>query len=378
MASPDVVTYLGLELVDTTAQDLIAEAMDNLTSTFPDWVPREGNTEVVLLEQLAGMTEQEIWAINRLPNVIVEALLRHLGQTRDPGQPASADVVFTMSDTLGHVIPQETALRITLPVGDPIDLVTTIDLTIDPGDTTGTVAAAVLEAGTTGNGTPTGTSVEVLDALPYVDAAALDSALGGGTDPEDGDAFIARTVSVLGRLTTTLVRPSDFESFVLEQVGVSRAKALDLYNPAHSGSSPGDDPGYVAVAVAGAGGAALTTGVKNTILAAVQERAHAGLVVNIIDPTLTTVAVTCEVLRYASANSADVQAAVTAILTDYLNADTWNWGSVVRHNELIARIDTAAGVDAVISVTVPSADLPLTGVANLVTPGTIVVTVDAP
>lgn len=378
MASPDVADYVGLELIDLDAQQLIEQAIASASAKWPDWTPREGNTEVVLLEELAAMVEEEVYGINRIPDGVAEALLRLFDLSRDLGAPASASVTFTAGDTDGYTVPAGTVVRLEGALAEPLDLTTDAELVIPAGQLEGTVAVTATVTGPAGNGVPVGTVLEVLDAITGIEGAVLATATAGGRNAEDGPAFLSRATPRLSTLTTTLVRPQDVEAYVASSYpDVVRVKVLDRYNPAAAGL-PGDHDGYVAVVVAAAGGADLTAPAKDALEVDLASRMHAGLRVNVIDADLTTVAVDVTVLALPAQDPAVVEANVIAALSGYLNPDAWDWSNVVRRNELIARADTAAGVDTVLSVAVPATDLALAGAAPLAVAGVITVTVQAP
>lgn len=387
MPSPDVVTYLGLELTELDEQTLIDTALANAVETFPDWVPREGNTEVVLLEQMAGMGADVAYIINQLPGTITEVVLRIMGATRDQGTPPSATALVTLSDDLGHTIPTGTVVRLDLGDNvDPVDFTTTADLVVAPGSTTGTVPIEAGEPTIEANGQASGTTLELLDAIPYIDGVELASDVAGGTSAEDGDAFLTRAIPLLSRLTNTLVRPIDVEAYVAEaHPEVQRIKAVDLWNPDDPGTPAGSALGYITVAVAAAAGASIGTTSRELIAAELAARMHAGLIVNVVDADVTTVDVDITVLRYSSADPTATEAAVLAVLGAYLEPDTWDWSNIVRINEVIAVADRAAGVDTVLDVELAAAgdplaasDLTLTGYAPLAKLGTVNVTVQAP
>jgi len=377
MASPDVADYVGLELLDLDAQQLVEQALADAAVTWPDWTPREGNTEVVLLELLAAMAEEEVYALNRIGDGIVERLLLLMGIARDLGASAAATVTFTAGDDAGYTVPAGTIVRLTTAGAEDLDLATDTELVIAPGQTTGTVAATATVPGTAGNAIPLGTDLEVLDSITGIESAELATATAGGRAPEDSAAYLTRATPRLSTFTTTLVRPQDVEAYVVSAYpAIVRVKTLDRYNPA--GGAVGEDDGYVAVAVAAAGGADLSGPDKDALEVDLADRMHAGLQVNVIDTDLTTVAVDVTVLALPGADPAEVEDNVIAALAAYLNPDTWDWSTVVRRNELIARADTAAGVDTVLAVTTPAADLILSGAAPLATAGVITVTVQAP
>ena len=377
MPSPDVVSYVGLELLDVDAQQLLDTALANAALSFPDWTPREGNTEVVLLEEFAAMAEDVVYALNQLPNGLAEVLLRMFGLQRDQGAPPYAEVRFTMVDATGYTIDQGTTVRLDMGAdAEPIDFTTDTDLVIPEGQTTGTVLASASEATVLANGR-TGT-LELLDAITDVETVALNSPVAGGRVAEDGDAFLDRGAPMLARLTNTLVRPADVETYLAERTDVTRVRVLDLYNPATPSIPPGNAPGYVTAAVAAGAGTTLPDTTKELIAADLRNRMHAGLIVDVVDADVNLVNVTVTVLRLSSADDTAVAATVEAAIRDYLNPDTWAWDKTVRVNELIARIDGAAGVDTVLAIADPDGDLALDGYAPLAKAGTITVTVEAP
>jgi hypothetical protein len=104
-------------------------------------------------------------------------------------------------------------------------------------------------------------------------------------------------------------------------------------------------------------------------------RAQANLAVHMADPTLTAVDVAATVVAAVGYPSATVEANCAAALADYLSPTTWEWGTTVYVNELIALLDRVEGVERVTSITTPATDEALTGVAPLVTPGTFTITV---
>lgn len=379
MPSPDVVSYVGLELLDVDAQQLLDTALANAGLSFPDWTPREGNTEVVLLEEFAAMVEDVVYALNQLPNGLAEVLLRLFGLQRDQGAPPYAEVRFTMTDATGYTIDQGTTVRLDMGAdSEPIDFTTDTDLVIPEGATTGTVLASASEATVLANGRGTDTPLDGLDAITDVEAVSLNSPVAGGRVPEDGDAFLDRGAPMLARLTNTLVRPADVETYLAERADVTRIRVLDLYNPATPSVPPGNAPGYVTAAVATAGGGSLSSAAKDLIAADLRNRMHAGLIVNVVGGDVAVLNVAVTVLRFGTADEAAVRAAVEAAVRAYLDPDVWPWDKVIRVNELIARVDAAAGVDAVLDVTAPDGDVILTGWAPLAKAGTVTVTVQAP
>ncbi len=378
MPSPDLSAYVDLTLHDRDAQQLVDLAIADLTGKLPELTLREGHVEAVLIEAHALIGAELVYAINRLPNATVDALFRLYGINRNVGTPPVATLRFTVADAAGYSIPTGTRVNLPLAAGrDPVAFTTNAGLLIPVGATTGDVTATGDRLTADANGTPAGTTVELLDAIVAVNTVKLATAVTGGTGPESDETWRTRAVTRLGRLNDALVSPRHFELAALERVDVTRARAINNYNPAATTGGPGDHPGYIAVAVYGPGGA-VPAAAKADLDTAYEDRALANLSVAVIDPTVTAVAVTTAVRRLPGFDDATVRANVTAALRAYLDPQSWPFSGTVRRNELIATISNAAGVDYVDTLTDPAGDVALAGVAPLATAGTITVTTLAP
>lgn len=378
MSSPDLAGYVDLSLFDREPEEIVERALLVAQEQLPDWTPRTGNTEVALIEALAVVVAELIYAVNRLPGTVTQVLMRLFGTEPSEGVSASTELTFTLADALGHTIPAGTSVRVALGgAADDLVFVTDDVLLIPAATTSGTVDATATRPTDEANGITAGTLVELLDRIPSVDTVALATDIAGGQGPESEQEWLDRSVQRLQRLVSTLVRPEHFTAAVLEQVDVIRALTVDNYDPDDVGD-PGDHPGHVTVAVSGAADALLTVDRKAEIEAWLSDQALAVLAVHVIDVTITDVDVTVTVRRHATHTDAQVQANVEAILEDYLSPSQWEWSATVRRNELIAVIDRAEGVNYVEDLTVPAADVAIGGVAPLARLGDLIVNVTAP
>lgn len=372
MPSPDLSPYVDLSFFDKDPQDIFEAAKLELALRLNGWVPREGNTEVLLLEALALPVAETIFAINRLPGAIVMALLRLYGIEPDEGELPTTTLTFTVADTLGHDLPPGVGARLDLPGGlEPVVFTTDVGAVIPAGSSTVTVPATGDRFTSEANGTAAGTSLALIDAITFVDTVVLGAVVAGGDDPETDEEWVDRSVQRFGRLSETLVLPRHFETYALENPAVERAKALDNWNG--STGVPGDHPGHITVAVYGFN-APVPGATKTALEAAMEAAAMAALDIHIVDPTVTAVNVTATIRTKPAYVPATVAAAVQAALTAYLSPAVWSWSGTVRRNELISLIDQVEGVDYVATLTVPAADLTLTGQATLVSPGTLAIT----
>lgn len=372
MPAPDVTGYVDLAVYDREPLALVDRALLDAGAKLPGWVPREGNTEVVLIEAMALQVAELVYAINRLPAAVTTVLLRLFDLAPDPGAPATTTVTFHLADNLGHVIPAGTEVRVAMG-GELDDVVfaTNVNLNVAVGAVVGTVAATATTNGSSVNGTAAATPVELVSSVYFVDSAELATDVADGADPEDSAAFLDRGIQRLRRLVTTLVLPEHFTAAALEEPDVDRATTVDRYNPA-VGPNPGDNQGHVTVAVLGANGATLSAPRKLAIEAAMEAIALAGLDVHVVDPTITRVDVASTVKVLAGYDGAVVAQAVEDAILAYLDPAAWEWGGTVRRNELIALVDGIPGVDYVVTLTLAvhlaglgTADVALAGVAPL-------------
>lgn len=369
MTSPDLPPYQDLTLYDVGPTELLNLGLAVAPERLPGAVfPPEGDVARVQLEALAVVGAELIYAINRLPSATVEGVLAVFGAVRSPGLPPTAQILFRLADTSGRRIPAGTQLR--LDVGGEygsLDLLTDADVTAAVGQPTVTAAATGAAGTSAANGTPAGTELRVQSPLTFVDGAELATPLTGGTDEEGDDAFRARAMQYIATFTTTLVDPERFRAAALSRPEISRAVSIDNHDPAQPGVTAG---GHITIAALGPAGALLTSTQRTALQADLDAGAQADLGVHVVDPDITAINVTAEVMPKPGADASAVIAAVEVALEGYLSRLTWPWAAVVRHNELIALIDGVEGVDYVVDVTVPATDVALTGIAPLAELGT--------
>jgi uncharacterized phage protein gp47/JayE len=374
MVNPDITQYTNLVIYDKDPQDIVDAALVTLQSRLPDWQPSETNIELALLEAMALEVAETIYSINRLPEVMVETLLALYEINRDQGTAPSVTIEFTMVDNAGYTIPSGTEVSIPISGTENLSFFTDSELVIASGSTTGTKTATAIENTITANGVASGTSCELVDAIESVESVETTTAIAGGEAPEDDTTFLTRGIQRLQRLTDTLVIPEHFSQYALEQTYVSRAYSIDNYNSEAGSGVPGDHDGHITVVVYG-DGANVSSPNKALLLAGLDDNASGNLGVHLLDPTINTVNVAIAVKKVDAYTTGAIETAVEDALTEYLNPATWDWSGTVRRNEIIALVSNIVGVDYVVSLTTPSADITYSTQGNLVTAGTITVTV---
>jgi uncharacterized phage protein gp47/JayE len=376
MPNLDLTEFIDLALVDQDPQDLFDAALLLMRSTFPDWSPREGNIEVVLLETMAEMVAESIFTINRLPGAITEVLLSMYGIQRDIGEPPVVELKFFMSGVAGYTIPAGTS--VTVSVGDdiePVTFETDTELVIPPGINNGTVWATGTTYTAEANGVEANVLVESNEMLIYTEYIKTNTVVSGGRSEEDDATYLTRGVQRFQRLTDTLVLPKHFTAAAREFEFVKLATTLDNYNPAGDGDNNGpvgNDVGHVTVAVYG-DGENVSAPNKVILQSYFDTNSLASLAIHIINPTITSVPVTATVVFEPAADIIEVTGAITEALQEFLSPNNWGWGNLVRRNSIISIISNVPGVDFVQTLTAPASDVTLAGVAPLTTPGTITI-----
>lgn len=373
--SPDAAAYVNLTVFDRTATDIAVAALQDAAIKLPGVTFREGMTEVVTTETFSLVVAEAVAAINRLPGGIFTILMLLYGVQRDLGAKPVVDVTFTLTDTLGHTVPAGTEVVLDLGGGQaPIIFTTQTAVVVAPASSTGTAAAAVGSRNTVAANTiASGTALRLRSSVPFLQSAVTGSTVSGGRDAETDAVYFQRVSQRLQQLTEVLVTPAQFTAKALETPGVFRALTLDQYDPAVG--PVGSNLGHTTVAVLGPAGALLSGGAKTALDATLEAEALAILNVHVIDPTITAVNVTAAVVAKNGAVPATVQTAIVAALTAYLNPSSWPWAATVRRNDLIALMEDVAGVDYVVSLTAPAADVTLTGAAPLASIGATAITV---
>lgn len=375
--SPDLTPYVDLQLRDLDPQDVFETALVRMRMLLADFDPREGQIEIVLLEAIAQQIAELIFAVNRLPDSIFESLLTFYDIRRDYGEQPLANLRFDVATDQGMTVPGGTVAVLNLESGglEPIQFTTMEDLVIPTGQTFGVVLAQGDRYTDEANGRAVGTMLELRDAITYVDYVKLSSEPTGGRNTEEDPEYFDRAAQRLQRLVSTLVLPGHFTAAALEMQDVERATTLNNYNPAgdpDNNGPVGDDAGYVTVAVYGPN-EFLSAGRKDEIKSALAAQALTNLVINVVDPTITTIDVTADVVLDDNVDPADAIEVIKSELRNYLDPMTWNWNNTIRINSLVSLITNVEGVYFVSNLSVPAANLTLSGVANLTKPGAITI-----
>lgn len=351
--------------------DLVDAAVTRMASILPEWVPRAGNTEMVLLESMAVMLGPLIMSLQIAPTVMVESYMALQGVLRDDGRKATLTLDLIVSPTAQEkIIPSGTRFRIDVDgSGNTVDVLTTDTVIIAAEDTRGYVPAEAELPGIDLNGLPDSTPVAAVDALPFVESIITSDEVTPGADPEEDESFLARASAHMARQNSTLVNPLNFQYAVAGQLDVGRALVLNNYNPATPSVEAAGHVTVVATNVVGNPLLEVRTNELKTWLAA---QALASLTIHVIPPTYTHVDLAVTVRKSASAEASDVEIAVEEALRGAVGFRTWDWSNTLTGYRLVSLLSQVTGVVEVITV---PADINLPGDAPMPIVDNVTVTV---
>lgn len=277
------VGYIELP-VTTDPNALVQTALSNIAAKLPGWVPREGNLEVLLLEEMAQFAaeaasvasdvQESIFKyfgslVNVTPNLGVKAQISTTWQF----VTAPTSNVTYVAGTIGGFTYNGASYQFELDQ----DLVVTAGTPSVSGVIMSAIAAgqAYNLSSVTGLN-PFSTYMYLLGSDPNLSFIKIDAdntndaTLALGQDPETDQAFLARLAAELQLLAPRPITPNDYALFAENVSGVNRALAIDGYNPftnmlSGGPTTPGDsDFTYLANATAPTSWAAIGHG--NTTL----------------------------------------------------------------------------------------------------------------
>ena len=278
-----------------------------------------------------------------------------------------------MVDSAGYTIPAGTVVGYPVSGDEQVFFTVVNAVTVAAGSTLtadGEVVLRAVEPGTAANGLE-GDTFQVVDSLAFVAGIESVDVSAGGADAESDSEYLDRLHAELQLLAPRPILAEDFATLARRIAGVERSVAIDGYNPA---DATFNNQRMVTVAVADEAGHGVSPTIKTAVDTYLQSLREVNFVVNVIDPTITTVDVTATIKVLPTYDTDTVIGAAEDALQDYLSPAAWSWAAVLRYNELIALISNVPGVDYVASILQPSADMTLPGVAALIQAGDISIT----
>lgn len=223
-----------IEIPIETDPDLLAQdAFDYLTSVIPGWVPNDANLETIMVEALSRITANARDVASAVPTSVFRSFGELVNVVPQEATNAFSTVTINVTNNAGYTIPAGTQLGAPVAGDELIPFEVAVDSVVLPGTTTITgVVVSAVDTGGDANGL-SGT-MTLLDPLDFVTTITLESPTSGGQDAEDNDLFLNRLRLRLQLLAPRPILARDFAVLAQDISGVSRATALDGYNPEHN------------------------------------------------------------------------------------------------------------------------------------------------
>lgn len=375
-------------LPGTTDPNAIEEQIvEEIQDRFADWEPADGNLETWIIKALSFRIAELYETTVDVADEIFVTYGTYRGILRTEAAQASGDSTWTMIDDAGYTIPAGTQVAVPRSGNEFVAFETAENVTINSGDTTGTIPLFAVDPGASGNEL-TG-PVQLVDALSYVQEIELDGETSGGTDEEPLEDFLVRLRERLQVATETPITPRDFQIIARTfHPFVGRAVARDGYDP---DTETDENERMIALAVTDKDGEPLTTEQKEEVSDTLEAMREVNFVVHVIDADYTEIDVEFDFEVLSGFDSASVRDAVEEELTRYLSPKEWGLrtpvgieeigdlgsSSTVRYLEIASVIDRVPGVDYITTLNIAAsgdtpgtADIPLGGGVPLTRPGT--------
>jgi len=233
MPSPDFSTYINFIGFDEQPSSVYQEAVAYAQTALPEFNPRPGTIEDALLQAGSYVGSLAIGAINRLPDGLVEGILKIMGVTRiessagtvnadieffDAGQTVDAGTIFVYDYFDGSQVIQ-------------LPFVLNTAATAEEAETTVSVTLTSLI-----NGVIPSVSIgtQFLPASPsaIIFSCTTTSVITQGNTSETDTQFLNRAATYLQSLSSTLNTATQIENYILlNYSNVKRCKVYDLVRP---------------------------------------------------------------------------------------------------------------------------------------------------
>ena len=230
MASPDFSNYIDLTVNDKQPDEIYNDAIDYAKIALPEFSPRSGTVEDAILQSTAYMAGFTSGSINRLPNGLMEGIMRLIGVVRKEATFGSISIEFTLSGD-GLTVPAETIVYFQTTDGDitvQYPFILSADTTAIAGESTVTATLTSQVGGIL----PTidiGTILSLSQANTVVLSAATEAAVTQGARAETEAEYFDRATTYLESLSSCLATAKQVENYILTNyLEVYRCKVYDL------------------------------------------------------------------------------------------------------------------------------------------------------
>lgn len=373
MSSPDFSQYVDLTLYDVEPQDVYSAALTYAQTALPEFIPVIGTVEDAVLQATSYMTYILAAGINRIPNGVMEGIIKLMGFSRSEATLATGSALFTLSVNTGTTIPEGTIIAYTTTIDGELvaySFATAVDTIVPSGSDTVSIAIEATEIGKY----PTLLNTQqmiLISSVPTILEVSLDADIVNGLDSETDAQYFDRASQFLSSTNTSLATKRQLVNYIAANYPTINISAV--YDTTNSAGNllfaTAAAPGYVTIAVAQSDGTALGTTIKNALQADVAGKAIAGLNVGVINISTFSCSIAASIAVVSGYTPATVQASVADAIESYISPLGWDQEQTINPNKIVALIAVIPGVGYVSSVTLtlPSSPANVTLASNVIT-----------
>ncbi len=230
MASPDFSEYIDLTVNDLQPDELYSAAQDYARIALPEFEPRAGSVEDALLQAVSFTGAVNLAAINRLPDGLMEGILRLYGLERREATSSTVNVQFTLLNSNTTVPKNFTVVYEVADNDETVQYPFYLEeaVTAGVGSTTVNATLTCLVVGSI----PTisiGTNLLIATTSSNVISCTTTASVVQGLDSETESEYFNRGTSFLASLNQSLNTAQQIENYILVNYPeVGRCKVYDL------------------------------------------------------------------------------------------------------------------------------------------------------
>lgn len=373
MSSPDFSQYVDLTLYDVEPQDVYSAALTYAQTALPEFIPVIGTVEDAVLQATSYMTYILAAGINRVPNGLMEGIIKLMGFSRNEATFATGSALFTLSVNTGTTIPEGTIIAYTTTIDNEVvaySFATTTDTIVPSGSDTVSIAIEATEEGQYPTLLDTQQMI-LISSVPTILEVSLDADIVNGINSETDAQYFDRAAQFLSSINTSLATKRQLVNYIAANYPTVNISAV--YDTTNSAGNllfaTAAAPGYVTIAVAQSDGTALGSTIKNALQADVAGKAIAGLTVGVIDLSSFSCSIAVSIAVVSGYTPATVQASVADAVESYISPLGWDQEQTINPNKIVALIAVLPGVGYVSSVTltIPTSPANVTLASNVIT-----------
>jgi hypothetical protein len=373
MSSPDFSQYVDLTLYDVEPQDVYSAALTYAQTALPEFIPVIGTVEDAVLQATSYMTYILAAGINRVPNGLMEGIIKLMGFSRREATFATGSALFTLSVNTGTTIPEGTIIAYTTTIDNEVvaySFATTTDTIVPSGSDTVSIAIEATEEGQYPTLLDTQQMI-LISSVPTILEVSLDADIVNGINSETDAQYFDRAAQFLSSTNTSLATKRQLVNYIAANYPTVNISAV--YDTTNSAGNllfaTAAAPGYVTIAVAQSDGTALGSTIKNALQADVAGKAIAGLTVGVIDLSSFSCSIAVSIAVVSGYTPATVQASVADAVESYISPLGWDQEQTINPNKIVALIAVLPGVGYVSSVTltIPTSPANVTLASNVIT-----------